>query len=710
MPSSKNWVAFQEVLREGPEAAADWQLREPFNFAVLPPTDQEREKVDAGFVDQIKLLAQEFVKRNNYLHAVLYVGHYTQEYDWCRELLRTMLHRRDLANLLRARSAGYSDPVMAGALCELTEAELVDQAVQGSAAGEVKLSALQEWLLKAVVKSSEWPKGLHAALLRQAANEATLESPELAVLLSEKLDPDYAQEVLGTDRMPSKLLESFGERDPSRCLSLLNRVQKRRESQRKQQVKGAKTATDTRPPILPEGFEIVLGMRLIKALVEGRVTRDRLKEAATMADRIGIRGCSELEDKLAAAGEWELFINLFRGRFPEEKAALQRVFDSAGGDVARQMYARSVNAYFALSLAHKSFNHRLMCKEVSVLHVDWLPARYLRTRDLNCVVMLVHSFIDLAPFAALVRGWKGQRVVISVDAETQPFFGGGTRQPPCLLQLSDGKHVVLLDLLRLSQDQLALPGVDGLVAEVLASPNILKTGCGIKSDLLELRKLPHWTCFRGSVEGVVDCLHLFQRCCPWRGFGDAGVAKTVAFGIHVSLDKRCQTSDWGKRPLSDEQLEYAALDVAAVPHALCGCLKVAADAGYIDQSLLPEYTFGLPAGDVDHLVLFKALQPDSVSIDSAGPGMRTLEFSEGGQSKGKGGQKGYAKGGRKGGKGGAFDVNGKGGRRESDRPVSPHSLKHRGFAAGDDARSGRGTGGNEDTGGRGRGRGTRGRD
>jgi ribonuclease D len=60
-----------------------------------------------------------------------------------------------------------------------------------------------------------------------------------------------------------------------------------------------------------------------------------------------------------------------------------------------------------------------------------------------------------------------------------------------------------------------------------------------------------------DVDGLVDTLKLSRRTLRLRSFSLASVSEHL-FGLR--LDKTYQQSDWRRRPLSREQLDYAALD------------------------------------------------------------------------------------------------------------------------------------------------------
>jgi hypothetical protein len=112
---------------------------------------------------------------------------------------------------------------------------------------------------------------------------------------------------------------------------------------------------------------------------------------------------------------------------------------------------------------------------------------------------------------------------------------------------------------------------------VLISPFIYVVGLGVSQDLLLLNaSYPHFSCFR-HVCSVCDIGPLFKRVfsvntpsttlsrarkkgsCTMRSLNMAYICAQV---LGRTLDKSMQCSPWHERPLSFEQVQYAALDAA----------------------------------------------------------------------------------------------------------------------------------------------------
>jgi ribonuclease D len=144
--------------------------------------------------------------------------------------------------------------------------------------------------------------------------------------------------------------------------------------------------------------------------------------------------------------------------------------------------------------------------------------------------------------AALAREWAGVRR-LAVDTE---FVRESTYTAQlCLLQVSDGERIVCLDMLAL--------GGPGPFAELLADSAVRKVFHSARQDLEVLND------HLGAVPGPVWDT---QVAAAMLGYPDqVGYTQLTGAELGVTLPKDHARTDWSRRPLSDEQLRYAAADV-----------------------------------------------------------------------------------------------------------------------------------------------------
>lgn len=115
----------------------------------------------------------------------------------------------------------------------------------------------------------------------------------------------------------------------------------------------------------------------------------------------------------------------------------------------------------------------------------------------------------------------------------------------CLLQIATPTWVACVD-------PIALPHLEELFA-VIASPDIVKVFHSCRQDL---EIFYQWT---GQLPGPVFDT---QVAAPLLGFQDnPGYAMLVSSLLGINLNKAHTRADWSKRPLSHDQIEYAADDV-----------------------------------------------------------------------------------------------------------------------------------------------------
>ncbi len=136
--------------------------------------------------------------------------------------------------------------------------------------------------------------------------------------------------------------------------------------------------------------------------------------------------------------------------------------------------------------------------------------------------------------------------VIAVDTEQDSFFSYSTKV--CIIQVGAFGREWIIDSLALRDfTPLRGPFGDHAIPKILhAGENdidLLRRGCGLE--------------IRGLFDTMAAASILGQR--------RTGLAGLLAAYFGVVIEKKYQRSDWRKRPLAREQIEYAALDVRHLP-------------------------------------------------------------------------------------------------------------------------------------------------
>ena len=139
-----------------------------------------------------------------------------------------------------------------------------------------------------------------------------------------------------------------------------------------------------------------------------------------------------------------------------------------------------------------------------------------------------------------------QERVVGLDTETRPSFRKGEVHLPCLVQAATAQAVYLFQLNRLD--------VFPTLVELLAKPDVVKTGVGLAYDLSQLKLV-----FPFTVENVLDLGVIARR----RGLGQTGVRNLAGMFLGFRIPKGNRTSNWSAPHLSPAQITYAATDAWA---------------------------------------------------------------------------------------------------------------------------------------------------
>ncbi|MBO4300948.1 MAG: 3'-5' exonuclease domain-containing protein 2 [Desulfovibrio sp.] len=133
--------------------------------------------------------------------------------------------------------------------------------------------------------------------------------------------------------------------------------------------------------------------------------------------------------------------------------------------------------------------------------------------------------------------------VLGFDTETRPSFHKGKRNAPALVQLATEKAVYLIQLGHLP--------FGSYLVRILANPEQIKAGVGIRDDMGELARLCPFT-----PAGLVD-LGAVARANRLSSQGLRTLAANF-FGWRISKGSQC--SNWGHAELTPKQIVYAATD------------------------------------------------------------------------------------------------------------------------------------------------------
>jgi len=156
------------------------------------------------------------------------------------------------------------------------------------------------------------------------------------------------------------------------------------------------------------------------------------------------------------------------------------------------------------------------------------------------------SLVETPQELAAAREDLRQERVVGLDTETRPSFRKGETHLPCLVQAATAQAVYLFQLNRLD--------VFPALAELLAKPEVRKTGVGLAYDLQQLKQV-----FPFIVENVLDLGVIARR----RGLGQTGVRNLAGMLLGCRIPKGNRTSNWAAPRLSPAQIAYAATDAWA---------------------------------------------------------------------------------------------------------------------------------------------------
>lgn len=194
-----------------------------------------------------------------------------------------------------------------------------------------------------------------------------------------------------------------------------------------------------------------------------------------------------------------------------------------------------------------------------------MPARVPENRDLELEEFVSEENVIWVDTKDVLTGAKmhfGEVEVVGIDSEWIETSESRQQYKVSILQITTEEKVFIFDMLRLSRTE--PDALSDCLKPMFHSSRVWNVGYALNNDLNQLH---------GSYE-YLECFSLckptldFQRIYAHLRGGLSGVAEELLNG---RLDKAYQMSDWGQRPLSRSQMQYAALDAVV----LIAMLKIA---------------------------------------------------------------------------------------------------------------------------------------
>lgn len=183
---------------------------------------------------------------------------------------------------------------------------------------------------------------------------------------------------------------------------------------------------------------------------------------------------------------------------------------------------------------------------------------------------------------------------LGLDAEWRP----GDNTPVALLQIATREEVFLIDLLatapRSAGESLNV-ATDELLKAVLWSEGVYKLGFSFAYDVKRMKaSYSHLSVWEEKSRNLVDVKQLAYAAMPNKTPLRCGLAVLTRQVIGCLLDKKEQCSDWGKRPLTESQMAYAAADGYSLCLIFDKCLTMIEDEAEIPRVLRTVVELGEP--------------------------------------------------------------------------------------------------------------------
>ncbi|XP_057848871.1 uncharacterized protein LOC131059841 isoform X2 [Cryptomeria japonica] len=247
------------------------------------------------------------------------------------------------------------------------------------------------------------------------------------------------------------------------------------------------------------------------------------------------------------------------------KSTLRKLIEKECWDVAEAIATEDcILVQYMVSLAQEVGNEEKaadLCDRHGLAYIPLSSAqgRAIKTQYLQVLDYVSEEnviWVDTADGLANAKQHFSTIKIAGIDCEWRPnLLKEEKMNKVSIMQIGTGKKVYIIDLIKLHVEK--PDELDNCLRYIFHSSNILKLGYALHNDLGQLlHSYKDMACFH-YCEPILDLQALGGHS---KG-GLSGLAKTALGGY---LNKALRMTDWEKRPLSPNQLHYAALDAAVL--------------------------------------------------------------------------------------------------------------------------------------------------
>lgn len=183
----------------------------------------------------------------------------------------------------------------------------------------------------------------------------------------------------------------------------------------------------------------------------------------------------------------------------------------------------------------------------------------------NYTLLLVNDTVTLDKFVtSLLLIDSKKPFIIGLDSEWRPTTSGENMNPVSIIQIAFLDEIFIIDLQIMNNNENNMRKLNDALSLVFQNKNLLVLGCGVNYDIKRIiESYPEFDSFqKACFNTLVDIQGIYKSLPCYQKNSSCGLSAICNHLFGFDIDKEQQISDWSRRPLIMEQLEYAALDAA----------------------------------------------------------------------------------------------------------------------------------------------------